>query len=189
MLIITFLYILELLLLLTLTVILLFLFQSFVTLMIVKVPFVPVPKAVLSRIIKVLDLKKDSVLYDLGCGDGRVLFAAIKKYPHIRAVGIEMAWLPLFLARVKKIFIPGKANIKILNKNFFRYDLTEASHVFTYLSSEIMDRLLPKLEKELKPGARLISCDFPFRHKKAAEVIDLGRKTNQLGKKLYIYEF
>jgi hypothetical protein len=75
-------------------------------------------------------------------------------------------------------------------QDFFTVDVSEYTHVFTYLSLRMMDELLPKLTKELPKGARLISYDFDFKHKKPTEVIELIRdKKNPLGKKLFVYEF
>jgi hypothetical protein len=76
----------------------------------------------------------------------------------------------------------------ILRGDFMKQNLSAADRVFTYLYPGLMDELLPKLEKELHPGTRLVSCDFPFSKKKAKEVIDLERP-KLTGQKLYIYEF
>lgn len=183
------LFIAQLLLLIVVIVVLVIWTQSLITLVQVKVPFVPVPKAALKEIIVALDLKEGSVLYDLGCGDGRVLFAAYRADPNVSCVGIEKSWLPLFLARLK-LFLMGKnRNITVLNKNFFQHDVSSATHVFVYLYSRVMDDLLLKLQKELKPGTRVVSCSFPFSDKKPLVVVDLNRRPNQLAQQLYVYEF
>lgn len=128
--------------------------------------------------IKALELSDFSVFYDLGCGDARVLVEAKKLYPQIVCRGIEKDGLAFFLARLK---VRNK-NIEIKRGDIFEEDLSGASHIFTYLFPELMDELLPKLEKELKPGARLVSCAFAFSKKQPASVI-------QAQKKIFIYNF
>lgn len=156
-----------------------------------KVPFIPTPKKVMEEIYKALVLREGSVVYDLGCGNGQILFYLFRRNPQIRCVGFENNIYPLLLARWKLFFTNKreKESIKIINSNFFKEDLKEATHVFTYLSCDLMDRLLPKFEKELTPGTRLVSLSFPFENKKPIQVIDLKRKKYQLGRELYVYQF
>lgn len=154
-----------------------------------RAPFVPLPKEVLSAVWRAMKIKKGSIVYDLGCGDGRVLIAGYEIEPEARFIGFDKNFLALFLAwfRLKK---NGRGDrIKIFQGNFFRKDLSAATHIFTYLFPEVMDDLLPKLEKELGNGTRLVSCDFCFTKKKPIEIIDLLRSKNALGKKLFVYEF
>lgn len=156
-----------------------------------KVPFVPTPRPVLREISKAMNLKKDSVVYDLGCGNGKILFYLFKNNSNIKCIGLENNPYPLFLVR-SRLFFSGKEqkkSIKIINNNFFKQDLRDATHVFTYLSSGLMDKLLPKFEKELAPGTRLVSLSFSFENKKPIEKIDLKRSKYKLGRELYIYQF
>lgn len=156
-----------------------------------KVPFVPVPSPVLKDIASALGIKDDSVLYDLGCGDGKVLFYIAKRVPKARYVGIENVMFPLILAHTRawwnKKF--NKISIEILNQDFFTRDLSDATHIFTYLYPNVMDDLLPKLDRELKPGTKLVSATFKFTTKQPAKEIDLGRANYKLARKIYVYEF
>lgn len=153
-----------------------------------KSPFVSVPKKLLPEIVKALELKEGSVVYDLGCGDGRVLLACYKECPNARYVGVDKNIVPYLFAKINLWF--GKvSNIKILRKNFFNCSFCDATHIFTYLSFEHMDGLFPILEKELRPGARLVSSDFFFKNKKPIDIIDLKRPENSIVRKLYIYQF
>jgi len=157
-----------------------------------KVPFVSVPSKVLEDIEKALNLKDDSVVYDLGCGDGKVLFYLAKKYSKAKYIGIENSLFPLILAHVRNWWykkVNKINNIEIIRGDFFDTDLSKATHIFTYLFPKVMDDLLPKLYTELKPGACLVSASFQFTGKKEKEVIDLKRGKYQLAKKIYIYEF
>lgn len=156
-----------------------------------KVPFIPAPKAVLEEIAKALVLKDGSVFYDLGCGDGQILFYLSRRNPRIRCVGFENNIYPILLVKLRLFFSSEeeKKGITIMNGNFFKQDLKDATHVFVYLSSDLMDRLLPKFEKELTLGTRLVSLSFPFENKKPIQIIDLKRKKHQLGRELYVYQF
>lgn len=156
-----------------------------------EVPFYPVSKKVFPDIYKALHLKEGSVVYDLGSGDGRLLFYLIDKYPNIEYIGIENNLFPIILTYIR-IFIrkiKNKKNPKIIFKNFHKVDLSNATHIYSYLYPKTMDQLLGKLEKELKPGVIFISATFKFTLKKEIIEIDLLRKKTQLTRMLYIYEF
>lgn len=156
-----------------------------------KVPFVSIPNSVLKDIEKALALKEGSIVYDLGCGDARVLFYLAKNNPKLKYIGIENSPFPFVIAKVlsfwnKKV---NNINVEIINKDFFDIDLSNATHIFTYLYPNIMDDLLPKFDKELKSGTRVVSASFHFTTKREISLIDLKRGKYQLGKLLYVYEF
>lgn len=153
-----------------------------------KIPFIPVRKKVLREIILALELRDGSVLYDLGCGDGRVLFVAGKLNPDVRCVGIEIAPFPYLWAKARE-FLSKSKNTSIIRGNMFDKDISSATHVFLYLFPKIMDSLLSKFEKELTPGARVVSCDFQFSNKKPIKILDLKSGSHELNRKLFIYEF
>lgn len=155
----------------------------------VGAPFVPADKKVLGEIIKAIDIKENSVFYDLGCGDGRILVECRKKQPGAKLVGIEKFPLPYLVARLNLRFFNKNTGITIKRKDIFEEDLSSATHVYTYLLPKLMDKLLPKLERELKPGAKLISPEFGFSGKKPSQVIELGEKQGRIIKKINIYEF
>jgi len=154
-----------------------------------KAPFVPIAKKVLPEIIKAMDIKSDSKVYDLGCGDGRVLIAAWRSQPRAKYVGLDKDWLPMICSWWQLRRTDQPKNIVILRRDFFKQDLSNATHIFTYLFPKLMDQLLPKLQAELQPGTKLISCDFYFTNKKPSQIIDLQRSKNALAKKLYVYKF
>ncbi|MCX6757342.1 MAG: SAM-dependent methyltransferase [Candidatus Nomurabacteria bacterium] len=165
-----------------------FLLTSFLTPLFSKVPFVPVRGKIVNEIISILDLKEDSVLYDLGCGDGRVLFAGTKYIKSVKAVGIEHAPFPYICAKLRKFFSKSK-NVSIIYGDFFKLNITPASHIFLYLFPSILDDLLPKFEKELKHGTKVFSCDFEFSKRKPNKVIDIKSKNWQTNRKIYVYYF
>ena len=96
-------------------------------------------------------------MVDLGCGDGRVLRAACRRYG-VRAVGYEVNPMAFLVARFLSY---REKRIEVKLKNFWREDLGDARIVFCYLFPDVMKKLARKLEKELRPGARVVSCNFP----------------------------
>jgi SAM-dependent methyltransferase len=156
-----------------------------------KVPFVTAPSAIMKDIAKALEVKDDSVVYDLGCGDGRILIHLSKINPKAKYIGIENNTFPIILARVNSFFSKKKTGnkVEIVNKDFFKQDLSNATHIFTYLYPNIMDDLLTKFDKELKPGTRLVSLSFKFTGKQPINEIDLKRSKYKLGRKLFVYQF
>lgn len=159
------------------------------SLLVTRAPFVPVPRVVLPEIVKVCQLKPEDRMYDLGCGDARVLVACYQAQPLARYVGIDKALAPILFAKWRLRRLPSKHTIQLWRQNFFKADLSSATVIFTYLFPGLMDDLLPKLEHELTSGARLISCDFVFKTKAPVQIIKLTRSPYSLARTLYIYEF
>ena len=149
-------------------------------------PFIRIPKNVLPNIIELLDIKNNSVVYDLGCGDGMVLLECYKINPKAQYIGVEKSLIPYILARIKT---RGIDKIKILHGNLFKKDISQATRLFLYLLPRTMDDLLPKLEKELTPGTKLISYNFSFSRKQPEEIIKfLNPKQKRIGL-LYLFRF
>lgn len=157
-----------------------------------RVPFIGVPMKVLSDIEKALDIKDGSVVYDLGSGDMRVLRFLSTKYPKAEFIGIEKSSFPYHLSRFL-LYIFRKnypKNIKVIKADFFKYDLSRATHVFTYLYPQVMDDLLPKLDRELATNESiLVSASFKFTQKQPEKEIDLNRSKNSLVRTLFVYKF
>ena len=103
-------------------------------------------------------MKAGDLLVDIGCGDGRVLREAKRRYG-ARALGFEVNPLAYALARLRTI---GMKGIEVRLTNFWNVDIGDANVVFCYLFPDVMGRLAHKLEKELRPGTRVISCNFPL---------------------------
>src|SRR5688572_8136854 len=126
-----------------------------------KVPdieYVPTPENIVAKMLEVAGVKKDDVLYDLGCGDGRIVVTAAKKF------GVKAKGFDVDPQRIKE----SKANVEkngvgnlvtIEQKDIFEVDLSPASVVTLYLLPELNVRLIPQLQK-LKPGSRIVSHDF-----------------------------
>jgi cyclopropane fatty-acyl-phospholipid synthase-like methyltransferase len=127
----------------------------------IRVPYVPTPETVVNEMLKLAGVNAGDVVYDLGCGDGRIVIAAVKDFKAKKGVGVDID-----PQRVKESKQNAKA-AKVEDKVTFREgdvlkiaDVSEATVVTLYLFPEVNERLAPMLRKTLKPGARIVSHDF-----------------------------
>jgi ribosomal protein L11 methylase PrmA len=147
------------------------------------VPYVPSRMNVVHKMIRVAKLKKNEVVYDLGCGDGRLLLEAAKTKT-IQAKGYEAAPIPFLLAKLKNFI--HRAKIKIYPHNFFKADLKDANVIFCYLGPETMNNLYKKLKKECRKGTRIISNTFSIHEARPTRVWTKNPK--QKLPTIYLYE-
>lgn len=148
-------------------------------------PFVPAPDTILQDLTTHIPITENSVVFDLGSGDGKVLRHL---YNHARVgsyVGIERGFVPYLLARLKHRRIK---NIHFKRQDFFDADIRSATTVILYLFPELMNTLLPKLERELKSGTSVYSIDFKFKDKESDEIYAFDQ-TRKRGRNLYKYIF
>lgn len=115
--------------------------------------------AKIAAVLEALPLKAGQVVYDLGCGDGRFLAAAVRRSP-VEGVGFEVNLLAWALARLKRLF--SGRRFRVERRDFWRVGLGDADLVFCYRFPDLMERLAAKAERELKEGAVLVSCNFPL---------------------------
>lgn len=139
-----------------------------------EVPYVPTPQEIVDKMLELADLKKDDVVYDLGCGDGRIVVTAAKKYG-CKAVGVDIdpARVKDSLDNVKKAGVENLVTIR--QGDATKTDVSAATVVTLYLLPELNAKIAPNLKKQLKPGARIISHDFDvadWRPDKTVEVTD-----------------
>lgn len=145
-------------------------------------PFVPSPEEVIHKMLDMARPTQREVLYDLGCGDGRIVVIAARDY-FMKAVGIEMREDLAAKAQmeIKKSNLEGKA--EIIQANLFDVDLSKADVVTLYLTTDGNRKLKPKFEKELRLGSRVVSHDFAIPRWNPMETSD---KPN--GHKIYLYK-
>ncbi len=120
-------------------------------------PFVPTPMEAVRKMLKLANIKKGEVVYDIGCGDGRMVYLAVKECG-AKGTGFELSPFVYLLAIIRKLFWRSKA--RILFRNFKTQSFKDADVIMCYLMPETLDKLRPKLESELKKGARIISYAF-----------------------------
>ena len=123
------------------------------------VPFVPTPPEVVNEMLRLAGVKAGDVLYDLGCGDGRIVIAAAKRYG-IKAVGIDIDPVRISESNdnAAKSGLAGK--VRFVQQDLFEADLKDATVVTMYLLTSVNLRLRPKLLADLRPGTRLVSHSF-----------------------------
>ncbi len=152
-----------------------------------KTPLVTTPLESRKKIIKILELKENSIFYDLGCGTGSLLIECSKAFPSSGFVGIDNSPFSYVFSKIGTR-LSGSKNISVKFGNFFNYDLSQATHIFLWIFVKDMDKLLKKFKSELKPGTLVYSLDFSFSEKEAEKTVDLGRGS-RFGRTLYIYRF
>lgn len=121
--------------------------------------FVPTPQEVVEDMLRLANVKKGDVLYDLGSGDGRIAITAAKMYG-VRAVGIDIDPARIREANENARKAGVEKLVQFRQADLFQSDFSEATVVTLYLLSSVNLKLRPKLQKELKPGARVVSHQF-----------------------------
>lgn len=123
--------------------------------------WVPTQPEVIDAMMKLADVGKDDVVYDLGCGDGSLVITAVKKFDAKRGVGIDIKEdkVQLAKANAKKAEVEDKVEFRQGDVLQIK-DLSEATVVTLYMSDELNKLLMPILKEQLKPGARIVSHRF-----------------------------
>ena len=125
-------------------------------------PYVPSPLNIVREMLTLASAGPGDIVYDLGCGDGRVLFTAVEEFNVSRAIGYDLDQ-EMVEGVEKKIRDKGMVGrIVAIQANFMEVDMTEATIITLYLTTSGNAKLRPKLEADLKPGARVVSHDFPI---------------------------
>lgn len=133
--------------------------------------YVPTPQVVVDRMLELAEVKEGDVVYDLGCGDGRIVVTAAKKFG-VKAIGIDID-----PERIKEARANVKKNgvedlVEIRQADIFQTDLSEASVVTLYLLPSLNVKLMPQLA-ELKEGSRIVSHSFDMRGAKPKQVLEI----------------
>jgi predicted RNA methylase len=122
-------------------------------------PYVVSPQAIVDRMLEIAEVKPNETVYDLGSGDGRVLFTAVRRF-HAKAVGIEISD-SLVKSTNAKIGVLGLENrASVVHADLLDVDLSPADVVTIYLMTNSNEVLRPRLEKFLHTGARVVSHEY-----------------------------
>lgn len=127
----------------------------------IKVPYVPTPQSVVDEMLKFAGVKEGEVVYDLGCGDGRIPITAVKDFKAKKGFGLDID--PVRIDESKENAKTAKVEAKVefrVGDVLQLKDVSEANVVTLYLFPELNERIAPMLRKTLKPGSRIVSHDF-----------------------------
>ncbi len=147
-------------------------------------PYVPSPQVVVERMLEAAELKPYETVYDLGCGDGRILITAARQFK-AKAVGIEISdkLVRQTEDQVKKLGLENR--ISVVQGDLMKADLKPADVVTVYLLTSANEELKPAFEKSLRKGARVVSHDFAIRGWKPEriETVQVSNRTHTI----YVY--
>ena len=138
------------------------------------VPFAPTRNEVVEQMLDIANVNKEDILYDLGCGDGRIVITAAKKFG-THGVGIDIDPVRISESKENAIKECVTDNVQFIEQDLFEADISEATVVTLYLLQSVNLKLRPKLFRELKPGTRIVSHDFDmgeWKYDKTSEAIN-----------------
>jgi SAM-dependent methyltransferase len=136
------------------------------------VPYVPTAPAVVDAMLKTTQVRKDDVVYDLGCGDGRIVITAAQRYG-VRGVGVDIDPERIKESRENARTAGVTDRVQFFQQDLFKTDVRPATVMTLYLLPEINLRLRPKLFRELRPGTRIVSHDFNMDDWQADQVLQV----------------
>ena len=123
------------------------------------VPYVPTRQEVVEEMLRMAAVKPADVVYDLGCGDGRIVITAAQKFG-ARGVGVDISPERIAEARYNARVAKVEDRVTFRVQDLFETDVSGATVVALYLLPDINVALRPRLQKQLKPGSRVVSHDF-----------------------------
>ncbi len=155
------------------------------------VPMIFSKKAALQKFFNEYHFPENSVLLDIGSGDGRVIKAFCESYTKLSAKGIEKAYIPFIIS----LFTTRHCNAKIFRADIFSERGQEiagkATHIFVYLQPEMLQKLDKLFEASLEKGITILSLDFELSSRKASHTVVLEKSASnrfyEFGKVVYIY--
>ncbi len=152
------------------------------------VPYVPTTDEAVLAMLKLADVKKTDVVYDLGCGDGRIVITAAKNLG-ARGVGIDINAVRISEAKANAKRAGVENMVRFEENDLFQADIHEASVVTLFLLPEVNLKLRPKLMQDLKPGTRIVSNTFDMGDWKADKEATVGNPDEQtyLSHRLYLW--
>lgn len=140
-------------------------------------PYVPTPWKIVDDMLRLAQVRKDDFVMDLGSGDGRLVITAAERFG-ARGYGVDIDPALVKLANENAAKAGVADRVKFVEKDLFTADVGEATVVTLYLMPDMLGRVEAKLAKELKPGTRVISHDYPLPSWQPVDVVrfDTGEK-------------
>jgi SAM-dependent methyltransferase len=148
------------------------------------VVYVPTPHDVVDKMLEMAQVKKGDVVYDLGCGDGRIVVAAAKK--GATANGYDIAPERVKEAKANVVKNKVEKSAKIFAEDVFTLDLSKANVITLYLLPRLNVKLIPQLER-LKPGSRIVSHDFDMEGVKPDREVTMTSQEDGRSHTIYLW--
>lgn len=150
-------------------------------------PYISTPMPAIDQMLDLAKLKPGETLYDLGCGDGRILVEAAGHY-HAKAVGVEIS-RRLAKQATENVKSRNLQNqVQVIHGDMMQVDLTPASVVTLYLSTTANETLRPNLERYLRPNTRVVSYDFPIPGWHAMQMAQTEPGSSGIRHTIYVYQ-
>jgi cyclopropane fatty-acyl-phospholipid synthase-like methyltransferase len=146
------------------------------------VAYVPTPKDIVRRMLRLAGVRRGETVFDLGAGDGRILIEAVRGFG-AQATGVEAD--PERLVRIKERLTATGTEAKVIQGDLMEVDTSSADVVAIYLSSSVNAKLASKLENELKAGSRVVSLDYTLPGWVPEK--ELTVKSGGISRKIYLY--
>ncbi len=137
------------------------------------VPYVPTDQKTVEEMLKLAGVKPGDVVYDLGCGDGRIVITAAQKFG-ATGVGVDLNPERIAEAKANAEAAGVTDKVEFVLGDLFEFDFSKANVVTMYLLPSVNLELRPKLQKELKPGSRIVSHDFDMGDWKPEKTVRVG---------------
>jgi predicted RNA methylase len=167
---------------------LLFLVPQLESQLLTDVPYVPTAPEAVQEMLKLAGVKSSDVVYDLGCGDGRIVIAAAKSFgAHGVGIDIDPQRIREAKENARKAGVEGL--VRFEENDLFKADIHEATVVTLFLLSTVNLRLMPKLLEELKPGTRIVSNTFSMGDWKPDREVSVANvpETTYFSRTLYLW--
>ena len=154
------------------------------------VPFVPTTEAAVQAMLKLADVKKTDIVYDLGCGDGRIVIAAAKDFG-AHAVGVDINPVRISEAKENAAKAGVEKLVRFEENDLYVVDFHEATVVTLFLLPDVNLKLRPRLLQQLKPGTRIVSNTFDMGDWKPDKEFTVGSDSGDddmyLSRKLFLW--
>ena len=148
--------------------------------------YVPTPQSIVDKMLELARVERDDVVYDLGCGDGRIVVTAARRYG-ARAVGFDIDPVRVAEARANVRENGVEQLVTIEQKDIFTLDLSPASVVTLYLLPSLNVQLIPQLQR-MKPGSRVVSHDFDIMGVVPLQALTSGPDDKGAPHAIYLFE-
>ena len=150
-------------------------------------PYIPMWWGTVKPILSFGAPDANDVFYDLGCGDGRILMAAAKKFSVKHCVGYDIASWPRLKAKMLSKIYGTNGTVEIKKGNILEADISNASFIYMYLLPGITDKMAGKIQKECKPGTKVLCPAFPIDCTKYPQFV--LKKEGKVGRMdIYLYQ-